>query len=95
MPEYEKADERIECECNNITVGSHFRQRLPQEHLDEYDLKNTVIDMVVSQGDTSFSVSDVEVDSQGRIRGPAKKARLYGLEPGEPMTVFIDRVALR
>ena len=93
--DYEAVDERIEVEVKDVNVGKNLRQLLPKAVLDEHDLRNTVIDIVVTQGDVSFSVSDVKVDSQGRFMVPAQKANLYGLDRDGRMTVFIDRVALR
>ena len=95
MTEYEPADERIEVECPDVNVGARFRQVLPTEIREQYDLDDTVIDIVVSQGDVSFTVSDVRVDGQGRFVVPTEKANMYGLDRDGRMTVFIDRVALR
>ena len=95
IEDYEPADEHIETEVQDVNVGKKLRQLLPKDVLDQHDLRETVIDIVVSQGDTSFTVSDVSVDGQGRFTIPAKKANLYGLDRDGRMTVFIDRVALR
>jgi bifunctional DNA-binding transcriptional regulator/antitoxin component of YhaV-PrlF toxin-antitoxin module len=95
MTEYEPADERIEVECPAVNVGVNLRQALPTDIREQYDLDDTVVDIVVSQGDVSFSASDVRVDDQGRFNVPAKKANIYGLDRDGRMTVFIDRVALR
>lgn len=95
MTEYELADERIEVECPGVNVGANLRQALPTDIREQYDLDDTVVDIVVSQGDVSFSASDVRVDDQGRFNVPAKKANIYGLDRDGRMTVFIDRVALR
>lgn len=93
--DYDAVDERIEVEVDDVNVGNHLRQVFPKAILNEYDLRETVVDIVISQGDVSFSCSDVKVDSQGRFMLPANKANLYGLDRDGRMTVFIDRVALR
>lgn len=95
IQDYEPADEHIEVEIPDVNVGNHLRQALPKDILNEYDLRDTVIDIVVSQGDTSFAMTDVKVDSQGRFSVPATKANLYGLDRDGRMMVFIERVALR
>lgn len=95
LDDYEPVDERIETEVQDVNVGKMLRQLLPKDVLDEHDLRETVIDIVVTQGDVSFSVSDAKVDDQGRLTIPAQKADLYGLDRDGRMTVFIDRVALR
>ena len=93
--DYEAVDERIEVEVEDVNVGNHLRQVFPKAILNEYNLRETVIDIVVSQGGVSFTASDVKVDNQGRFMLPANKANLYGLDRDGRMEVFIDRVALR
>lgn len=95
MTEYEPADEQIDVECPDVNVGVNLRQAIPTDIREKYDLDETVIDIVVSQGDVSFSASDIRVDEQGRFSLPAGKANIYGLDRDGRMTVFIDRVALR
>lgn len=95
MEGYEPAHETIETEYNDINVGKSYLQRLPKEALDEHDLRETLIDCIVSQGDTAITLTDHPVDSQGRFRVPSKKARLHGLDTDGRMSVFIDRVVAR
>lgn len=95
MQDYDLADETIEVEVPNVTFGTHLRHCLPSDIVDEYDLRDTIVDLVVTQGDSSFSMTDVKIDSQGRFMTPARKVDLYGIDRDEPIDVFIDRVALR
>lgn len=93
----QQVNEQIQEEYHGITLGkgSAYRQHLPKDALTEHDLYETVVDMVVSQGNTSIAVTDVEIDSQGRFIVPKKKAKMYGLETGEPISVLVDQVVLR
>lgn len=95
LEDYEMVDEHIEAEATGVVVGKNRRQRLPVSLLEDYALRETVVDMAVSQGEVSFIVADVPVDSQGRFRIPAKKADFHGLEVCEPMDLVIDRVGFR
>jgi len=93
----QQVNERIEEEYHGITLGkgTTHRQHLPKDAIREHDLYETVVDMVVTQHDKSMTVTDVEIDSQGRFVVPKKKASMYGFEAGEPISVFVDQVVLR
>lgn len=95
MNDYEQVDEPIKIRVPMVTFGANLRHCLLHDVLDEYDLRETVVDMVVAQGDSSFTMTDVTIDDQGRFMTPARKVDLYDIDRDEPIDVFIDRVVFR
>jgi len=93
--QYEPVDEEIEVECPDVNVGKRYNQMLPKETLDEYDLRETCVDVVINQGDVGFFLPDAHIDKQGRLTLPAKNCKLHGLDKSGRMSVFIDRVTHR
>ncbi len=87
--------QEVEETCYDIKLGKQGRQRLTTSVLEKYDLYDTVADLVVTQGDASVVVTDANIDSQGRFHIPKKKIEMYGLEIGEPISVYVDRVVIR
>jgi len=92
---YEPVDEQVEQECIDVNVGKRYNQLLPKEVLDEYELRDTYVDVVVNQGDVGFFVSDVHIDPQGRLTLPAKNCKLHRLDKSGRMSVLVDRVTHR
>lgn len=91
-----RVDETIEEEATGVMLSPEGRRGLlPVDMLEAYDLHETVVDMIVSQGETAARMPDTEIDSQGRFRVPDKLATLYGIEAGKPVTVFIPEVVMR
>jgi len=95
MTERTRVGEDIEEEAAGCTLMEDNRVMIPTDLQKEYDLCDTVIDVVVSQGDAAVTVTDAEVDDVGRFTVPSKKARMYGVETGRPVSILIDRVVLR
>jgi len=90
--DYTPVDEEVGVEVPNVNVGNRYQQRLPRDVIDEHNLYETLIDVVVSQGDASFVATGVKVDSEGQFCIPKQKAKLHGLDRDGRMTVYIDRV---
>lgn len=95
MQDYEQVDEQIRTRVPMVTFGANLRHCLPKDVISEYNLHDTVVDLVVIQGDSSFTVTDVKIDSRGRFMTPARKVDLYDIDRDEPIDVFIDRVVFR
>ena len=95
MSQRQRVDEPIEEMAENRTLSDDYRVMLPVSLQNEYDLRGTVIDAVVSQGGESVEVVDAEVDDQGRFTVGSKKCEIYGIDCGAPVDVFVDRVVLR
>lgn len=95
MSQRERVSETIEEMAEARTLSDDYRVMLPVSLQAEHDLCDSVIDVVVSQGDASVTVTDAEVDDQGRFTVPAKKCDIYGLEAGKPVDILVDRVVLR
>ena len=93
--DYELVNETIEVEVKNVNVGQRLQQDLPRDVIREHDLFESIIDIVVSQGDISFAATGVVVNSDGQFTLPKRKAELYGLDRDGRMTVYIDTVEAR
>lgn len=93
--DYTPVDEEIGVEVPDVNVGNRYQQRLPRDVIEEHDLLETMIDVVVSQGDASFMATGVKVDSEGQFCIPKQKAKLHGFDTDGRMTVYIDTVEAR
>jgi hypothetical protein len=93
--DYDPVDEVLEVEVESVNVGNRYQQRLPRDVVRDHNLYGTIINVVVSQGDTSFVASGVKVDSEGQFCVPKQKAKLHGLDRDGRMTVFIESVEAR
>lgn len=89
-------DEEIEADFEARKLASDGRFNLPMGLVREHDLLGAVIDLQVTQGDSSVAIMDAEVGSiEGKVRIPAKKRRMYGFEPGEYVSGTVSKVVMR
>ena len=95
MSQRQRVNETIEEIAEGRTLSEDYRVMLPVSLQKEYGLCESVIDVVVSQGDVSVTITDAEVDDQGRFTVPAKKCDIYGMEPGKTVDILVDQVVLR
>lgn len=65
-----------------VTIPEEARQFGNIDH-------NDVVDVSIEAPHCTFESTDIVVDSDGRIRIPSRKRRIYGLEGGEMLRVTI------
>lgn len=91
-----QVEETVEEEMRRVTLTPPARQaHIPKSLKDEYNLRECVADMIVSQDDVAARMPDTPIDDQGRFVVPKKLAHLYDIDADQDVTVFIIEVVMR
>lgn len=90
-PYVEELDETL----GRCSIWSDGRVYVPKAKVEEYDLRDTLADIVISWGeDNSVPLTDAQVSSKGLIRVPKRTRERYGVPtgPNQKVTLTIKGV---